>query len=60
MQEITVRQKLGILLQNKVLQKLKLKKRFSKRLSPKLMFLNENKQKKYPLNFDKEKSTLEV
>ena len=38
-------------MENKVLQKLKLKKRFSKRLSHKLMFFNENK-KKYSLNFD--------
>ena len=37
-----VRQKLGMILENKVVQKLKLEKNvFYKKLSPKLIFLNE-------------------
>jgi hypothetical protein len=37
-----VRQKLGMILENKVVQKLKLEKTvFYKKLSPKLIFLNE-------------------
>ena len=37
-----VRQKLGMILENKVVQKLELeKKSFFKKLSPKLIFLNE-------------------
>ena len=37
-----VRQKLGMILENKVVQKLKLEKKvFYKKLSPKLIFLNE-------------------
>jgi len=37
------RQKLGIILEIKVHQKLKLKKKISKKWSPKLIFLNSNK-----------------
>ena len=36
-----VRQKLGMILENKVVQKLSLKNVFSKKWSPKLIFLNE-------------------
>ena len=48
-----VRQKLGIILENKVVQKLKLEKNvFYKKWSPKLIFLNEFIFEKIPLIFD--------
>ena len=41
---MTVRQKLGMILENKVVQKLKLGNNvFNKKWSPKLIFLNEKK-----------------
>ena len=48
-----VRQKLGMILENKVVQKLKLEKKvFYKKWSPKLIFLNEFFLEKIPLIFD--------
>ena len=48
-----VRQKLGMILENKVVQKLKSEKNvFYKKLSPKLIFLNEFFFEKIPSNFD--------
>ena len=45
----TVRQKLGMVLENKVVQKLKLEKYvFYKKWSPKLIFLNDFFLKKFP------------
>ena len=49
------RQKLGMILENKVVQKLKLEKNiFYKKWSPKLIFLNEFCFEKIPLIFDVE------
>ena len=46
-------QKLGMILENKVVQKLKLEKNvFYKKWSPKLIFLNEFFLKNFPLIFD--------
>ena len=42
-----VRQKLGLILENKVLQKLKLDKSVSKKWAPKLIFLNNLFLKKF-------------
>ena len=48
-----VRQKLGMILENKVVQKLKLEKNvFYKKLSPKLILLNEFFFEKIRLIFD--------
>ena len=48
-----VHQKLGMILENKVVQKLKLEKNvFYKKWSPKLIFLNELFFEKIPLIFD--------
>ena len=48
-----VRQKLGMILENKVVQKLKLEKKvFYKKWSPKLIFLNDFFFEKFPLIFD--------
>ena len=48
-----VRQKLGMILENKVVQKLKLvKKVFFKKWSPKLIFLNDFFFEKIPSIFD--------
>ena len=47
-----VRQKLGMILENEVLQKLKLEFFFYKKWSPKLIFLNEFCFEKNPLIFD--------
>ena len=48
-----VRQKLGMILENKVVQKLKLEKKvFNKKLSPKLIFINDQNMKKIPSIFD--------
>ena len=48
-----VRQKLGMILENKVVQKLKLEKKvFYKKWSPKLIFLNDLFFEKIPLIFD--------
>ena len=49
-----VRQKLGMILENEVLQKLKLEKKifFYKKWSPRLIFLNEFSFEKIPLIFD--------
>ena len=48
-----VRQKLGMILENKVVQKLKLEKKNSyKKKSPKLIFFNEFKKKKITSIFD--------
>ena len=50
---LTVRQNLGMILENKVVQKLKLEKNvFYKKWSPKLIFLNEFFFEKIPLIFD--------
>ena len=50
-----VRQKLGMILENKVVQKLKLEKNVSyKKWSPKLIFLNEFFFEKVPSIFDME------
>ena len=47
------RQKLGMILENKVVQKLELEKNvFKKKLSPKLIFLNDFFFEKIPLIFD--------
>ena len=40
---MTVRQKLGVNLENKVVQKLKLQNVFNKKLSPNLIFLNKKR-----------------
>ena len=51
---MTVRQKVGMILENKVVQKLKLENNvLNKKLSPKFRFLNENfkKKKKKPRQF---------
>ena len=48
-----VRQKWGMILENKVVQKLELKKKcFFKKLSPKLIFLNDFFFEKIPSIFD--------
>ena len=45
---MSVHQKLGIILENKVVQKLNLENNvFTKKWSPKLIFLNEKKEKKF-------------
>ena len=50
-----VRQKLGMILENKVVQKLELEKNvFYKKLCPKLIFLNEFFTTKIPSIFDVE------
>ena len=50
---MSVHQKLDIILESKVVQKLSLEKNaFSKKWSLKLIFLNEKKMKKIPLVFD--------
>ena len=50
---MTVHQKLGMILENKMVQKLKLEKKvFKKKWSPKLIFINEKKIKIIPSNFD--------
>ena len=50
---MSVHQKLGIILESKVVQKLSLEKNiFTKKWSPKLIFLNEKKKKKIPTIFD--------
>ena len=50
-----VRQKLGMILENKVVQKLKLEENvFYKKCSPKLIFLNEFFFEKIPSIFDLE------
>ena len=50
-----VRQKLGMILENKVVQNLKLEKNvFIQNWHPKLIFLNEKKIKKIPLIFEVE------
>ena len=52
-QGASVRQKLGMILENKVVQKLKLEKNFFyKKWSPKLIFLNEFFFEKIPSIFD--------
>ena len=52
---LTVHQKLGMILENKVVQKLKLEKNiFYKKWSPKLIFLNDFFFEKIPSIFDKE------
>ena len=49
----SVRQKLGMILENKVVQKLKLEKNvFYKKWSPKLIFLNDFFFEKIPSIFD--------
>ena len=58
---LTVRQKLGMILENKVVQKLKLEKNlFYKKWSPKLIFLNEFFFEKIRLTFWHWKLTLKV
>ena len=49
-----VHQKLGMIIENEVLQKLKLEKKsfFHKKWSPKLIFLNKSYFEKIPLIFD--------
>ena len=50
---VPVRQKLGMILENKVVQKLKLERNvIHKKWSPKLIFLNEFFFEKIPLIFD--------
>ena len=50
-----VRQKLGMILENEVLQKLRLEKKvFSKKWSPELIFINEKKNQKILSIFDTE------
>ena len=53
LQLMPVRQKLGMILENKVVQKLKLEKKvFYNKWSPKLIFLNEFFFEKIPSIFD--------
>ena len=50
---MSVRQKLGIILENKMVQKYKLENNvFTKNWFPKLIFLNEKRNKKLRLIFD--------
>ena len=58
---MTVRQKVGMILENKVVQKLKLEKKvFNKKWSPKLIFINEKKIQKQSVDIWHRKSTLKV
>ena len=47
-----VRQKLGMILEHKVVQKLELEKKvFYKKISPELLFINEKKNQKISVDF---------
>ena len=50
--ELPIHQKLGMILEKKVVQNLKLEKKPIQKLYPKLIFLHEKKIKKIPLIFD--------